>query len=712
MRKGLIIAIALATIFGLATAAAPAKKTTTTPAPAASAPHSNVKASDGSDLSDDQKKAIYQAAQGNYGGDLETTQSAHGKTVRGSKDTVSQTASDSDGGSTYESGGGKSGHKWHSSSWSQESSSWSVEHQVIVAEYHTDITDQNYGSHGIGNCANFFLESAFNMAKPQGTAAAWYINNCKIYSLTKETYVRAQDINWANPNSHVYFYSSWACISNGQWKIYFPQSCSWKQGRFVGKKMIPYKPTPQVAGPEPAGPVEEFVEAVETVETVEFIEAYTPTPTPAPKVEEEWCSELDFYVKPLSQDNPFYQTPPQPQPVESIPEFVEGHIITKPDGTQVVVDENGQTLRVIEHEHYETTTIEGVVVPIVPPGPSHYELSSEENIIVRPDGTQVIVTATGEPISVIEHETTEFAGRVVPIIPTTVDNYVPPQCHTVVIEPDGTPVVFNAQGIPVSVIEQEYISPVEHCLDSTTTPLPGTTTQVIQYPDGTTTYTTTTVEVVSPVPEKVVDRPQPIAQPTSVPTTSSQPHCSTQYALTQNVISEHGSSVFHYHSNSENGEIAYVYRSNYGLNTDDYDEVDDVSYDYVFNNGKIDSNYSAVSNITDGDDNYVNGCEGWWNSEGIDLTDENCIDKQWFLENCFVFDPLTNTNYKASSINFKTLRGQALMYGEWLCSSGTQDWQFNYDTCKWVNVQSAESAPSLLVKLQPRKEGTQSSLNA
>jgi hypothetical protein len=193
-------------------------------------------------------------------------------------------------------------------------------------------------------------------------------------------------------------------------------------------------------------------------------------------------------------------------------------------------------------------------------------------------------------------------------------------------------------------------------------------------------------------------------------TPTPQPGCQTQTALTTNAINEHGSSSYHFHTNTESDEVSYTYSSNYGLSSEDYDEIDNINYDYVFSNGVVGSNYSTSSNITDGDDNYVNGCEGWWNSEGIDLTDETCTDKNWFLDNCFVFDPLTNLQYQASSINFKTLRGQALMYSDWLCSSGDQNWQFDYDTCQWVDVASQQCTPSLLIKLQPKKESKHVSL--
>lgn len=55
------------------------------------------------------------------------------------------------------------------------------------------------------------------------------------------------------------------------------------------------------------------------------------------------------------------------------------------------------------------------------------------------------------------------------------------------------------------------------------------------------------------------------------------------------------------------------------MDANEFEEKDVVNYKYAYDNGVVDSNYSALSNITDQGENYVNGCDGWWGSAGVDL---------------------------------------------------------------------------------------------
>ena len=81
----------------------------------------------------------------------------------------------------------------------------------------------------------------------------------------------------------------------------------------------------------------------------------------------------------------------------------------------------------------------------------------------------------------------------------------------------------------------------------------------------------------------------------------------------------------------------------------------------------------------------VNGCDGWWNTEELKVDLTNCENSEtsWFLNHCSIYDSITSQRISAGDVNFKTLRGQSLMYGDWLCQSGVDSWEFNYKTCKW-----------------------------
>jgi hypothetical protein len=70
------------------------------------------------------------------------------------------------------------------------------------------------------------------LADPAGTAGEWYLNNCEVYSYFYGQYINANGIEWSNPDSEAYYYSSWVCASDSSWRIYFPQNCTWVKGTF------------------------------------------------------------------------------------------------------------------------------------------------------------------------------------------------------------------------------------------------------------------------------------------------------------------------------------------------------------------------------------------------------------------------------------------------------------------------------------------------
>jgi len=172
---------------------------------------------------------------------------------------------------------------------------------------------------------------------------------------------------------------------------------------------------------------------------------------------------------------------------------------------------------------------------------------------------------------------------------------------------------------------------------------------------------------------------------------TSQPGCGSAGQVTlDSGNNKHGSSSFYY-SSSPKGDVVYNYQSNYNSEGDAASEEDVISYDYSYINQEANSSFSSVRSFTEGDETIIQGCSGWWDQEEIDLTNPNCEGADWFIQNCVVTDPLTKIQYQASEVNFSTLRGQTLLYSDWMCSSGSSQWQFDFEQCQWINVQGTQS---------------------
>ena len=110
-----------------------------------------------------------------------------------------------------------------------------------------------------------------------------------------------------------------------------------------------------------------------------------------------------------------------------------------------------------------------------------------------------------------------------------------------------------------------------------------------------------------------------------------------------------------------------------------------VHYSLSSNEEGVESSYKTITVTENEGRTIITGCDGWWNSEELQVDLANCesAETSWFLEHCTIYDPVNTKRISASEINFGTLRGQTLMYGDWLCQSGSDAWHFNYNTCKW-----------------------------
>jgi hypothetical protein len=178
--------------------------------------------------------------------------------------------------------------------------------------------------------------------------------------------------------------------------------------------------------------------------------------------------------------------------------------------------------------------------------------------------------------------------------------------------------------------------------------------------------------------------------PSNTNTATSQPGCASKAQVNLSPDeSKYGSSSFSY--KASNGDVVYDYQYIYNSVGETVSEEDVISYDYSYVDQKVNSSFSSVRSFTEGDETIIQGCSGWWDQENIELTNPNCEDADWFLQNCVVTDPLTKAQYDASEVNFSTLRGQTLLYSNWICSSGNSQWQFNLEQCQWVNLQGTQS---------------------
>jgi len=119
----------------------------------------------------------------------------------------------------------------------------------------------------------------------------------------------------------------------------------------------------------------------------------------------------------------------------------------------------------------------------------------------------------------------------------------------------------------------------------------------------------------------------------------------------------------------------------------------------------MEANFTKITTTEDNGELSISGCSGWWDAEDIDLTDSQCTSGQWFITHCSIIDPLTGRQFPASTINFSTMRGQSLMFGDWICQSGVDSWEFNYDTCSWETVSGTQTL--LAVRNAQRKDMNQ-----
>jgi hypothetical protein len=151
-----------------------------------------------------------------------------------------------------------------------------------------------------------------------------------------------------------------------------------------------------------------------------------------------------------------------------------------------------------------------------------------------------------------------------------------------------------------------------------------------------------------------------------------------------------GSSSFKYGQSSKEN-ITYSYQSDQGQVVGEYQEDTNVIYSYNYNGENLESQYSKVTTTENGEQISVNGCNGWWDAQDIDLTDSKCTQAQWFISHCYIVDSLTGKQYQASEVNFSTLRGQSLLFGNWVCQSGVDSWEFDYDTCEWETISGTQT---------------------
>jgi len=186
--------------------------------------------------------------------------------------------------------------------------------------------------------------------------------------------------------------------------------------------------------------------------------------------------------------------------------------------------------------------------------------------------------------------------------------------------------------------------------------------------------------------------PQPIPQPLAEKCNSS-----SQQVLGPLHVKE--GTFKYYYAYDDNGNVIYnVYSDQETLENN---EVDDsiVTYNYSLINGVATSNFSTMDISENGENEVqVSGCQGWWEHDNVDITNIKNDDTEWFMKNCFVFDPATNEKCSASTVNFSTLRGQSMQYGDWVCDTPQGSFEYDMDTCQWT---PAAGGAQSLVEMKP-----------
>jgi len=112
----------------------------------------------------------------------------------------------------------------------------------------------------------------------------------------------------------------------------------------------------------------------------------------------------------------------------------------------------------------------------------------------------------------------------------------------------------------------------------------------------------------------------------------------------------------------------------------------DLYYSLSKANGLISLNISSSSAANGNAD--LDGCDGWWVSENIDLSNGEADSSKWFLNNCFIYDTNNGQVLTLGSINFKTVSGPLLKGFTWVCNSRGEYWQFDFKTCGWRDMEN------------------------
>ena len=152
----------------------------------------------------------------------------------------------------------------------------------------------------------------------------------------------------------------------------------------------------------------------------------------------------------------------------------------------------------------------------------------------------------------------------------------------------------------------------------------------------------------------------------------------------------HGSTSVFYLADNDN--VTYSYIGKYGSDANGLTEAAMLDYNYTHTDQVFESYFDGVATSSSNGCNEVitEACSGWWENENIDLTNPNS-DADWYLGHCFITDPSTSVEEAAAKVNFNTLRGQSLIYGDWRCSSEDNSWNFDLSKCDWVNISGTKT---------------------
>jgi len=167
----------------------------------------------------------------------------------------------------------------------------------------------------------------------------------------------------------------------------------------------------------------------------------------------------------------------------------------------------------------------------------------------------------------------------------------------------------------------------------------------------------------------------------------------------------------YYYATDDNGNVIYDVYSDQD-STQNGEGVDNVvSYNYSSINGVVLSNFSNTDIVENSESEVqISGCQGWWDNDNVDISNVQNGDTESFMKNCFVFDPVTGEKCAASSVNFSTLRGQSMQFGNWVCNTQQGDYTFDFDTCQWTPVNGDQTLVSIKALIRAPKEMKQNYL--